>query len=263
MPKDQDTKRLIRQRMEKTGERYTTARAEVLRTFAARDDQRIEEWLVGLADPERTDSSFRALEALPPEERLAVALRGASSDSWRVRRRSCQLLDDLSLTTQTQEALERCATDPHPRVRQAALHSLGCETCKPDGCALDMADVYRRALRDPSAAVRKGVVGVLGWKFTADWAKAMLEDVAADDPSAKLRALAAAGLAGMAQRRDADARRRALPPDLLTKTERHPGRWIAVRDGRIVAAGKGVAPGRPSHRGDDLYFHIGDGTFRF
>jgi hypothetical protein len=263
MPKDQDTKRLVRQRMEQTGERYTTARAGLLQAFTDGDDERIERWLADLADPDGTNRAYTDLKALPPERRLAVALRGASSESWRVRRRSCQLLDDVSLTTQTQGALERCADDPDPRVRQAALHSLGCDTCKPDGCALDMRDVYRRSLRDPSAAVRKGVVGVLGWKFTTDWAAAMLADVAANDRSAKLRALAVHGLERMAQRRDADARRRDLPPQLLAKTERHPGRWIAVRGGSIVAAGRGVGPGRPSQRGNELYFHVGDGTFRF
>lgn len=32
-----------------------------------------------------------------------------------------------------------------------------------------------------------------------------------------------------------DDMRRTLDPEVVRRTERHPGRWVAVRDGRVVA----------------------------
>jgi hypothetical protein len=263
MPKDQDLKRLVRLRMDETGERYTTARAGLLETFAERDEEQVRQWVVDLDVPERAGEAFRSLKALPSDAVLAAATEGTASDSWRVRRACCRLLDDLPLTQSSVDALERCTSDPHPRVRSAALHSLGCDTCKPDGCALDMIGIYRRTLQDPSRLVRKGVVGTLTWKYTTPWAIELLEGVARNDPSQTLRSLAESGLAGIARRLEADERRRSLPPDVLAKTERHPGRWIAIKDGRIVAAGKGVRRGARGHGGAELYFNVGDGTYRF
>ena len=65
----------------------------------------------------------------------------------------------------------------------------------------------------------------------------LVAGVAASDKSAKLRELAAAEIRRLRKCWDSDDRRRELEPGIVARTERHGGRWIVIRDGRIVAAG--------------------------
>lgn len=93
-----------------------------------------------------------------------VLLTGASHQSPRVRFLAAQAMDHW--------ADERCAAplqalllDPTPRVRWAALHSLGCEACKlaPLAATPDLTDTLIALARtDPSVKVRRVAAWELG-----------------------------------------------------------------------------------------------------
>ena len=241
MPTDKDFKRLVRQRTAATGETYTAARAALAseprgprRPEASATRRRQERWIELLADPEQAEGAFALLKALAEDELRPLLVAGSRHASWRVRRRCCRLLDDLTLVPETIAALTERLDDDHPKVRRAAMHALACEHCKPDGCALDVRPLFLRMIEDPNAGVRSTVVGPLTWRNDAQWATVLLERVAASDPSAELRALAQQGLDRHQLQADSDAARRALPDELRRTTERHRGKWVAVADGRII-----------------------------
>jgi len=250
MPQNKDFKRLVRERMITTGERYTTALARLglsPRTSPP-PSERVARWVAMLGTVDKAFGAFDLLEALPPHELRAAALSGVSDPNWRVRRSCCRLLDDLALTDETQAALLACLDDEHPQVRRAALHSLTCEKCKPDGCSLDRRPLLERMADDPSQRVRKSIVTGLSWAHHDEWALDLLRRFA-DDRSAELRALAQQGIARITRERETDQARRRLPDDLLRKTERHPGKWVAIVDGRIVAADRFTGAIRRALRG--------------
>ncbi len=238
MPKDHDFKRLVRARMDHTGERYTQARAALAAERGAPDplvSDRTRSVLGQLADIELAEVSRRYLEQLPEPQRRAAAIEGLDHHDWRVRRTSALLLDRADLTAESIAALTRALDDEHPQVRRKAVHSLSCEQCKPDSCAVDVRPLFERVIRDRSRLVRSMVLHVCSLHFRdRQWAVDLMARVAAADPSAKLRASAQAEIRGLRELWESDVRRRHLPPDLVRKTERHPGRWVAVRDGRIA-----------------------------
>ena len=130
MPTNKDFKRLVRQRMADTGERYTDARAALVTDVDPSPSPRPqlrERWMELLGDPKQNQYVFRLLKELPPDELRPLAVAGTRHDNPKVRRRSCQLLDDLALTPESIAALEVCTADPDPRVRGAALH---CTLCR-------------------------------------------------------------------------------------------------------------------------------------
>jgi hypothetical protein len=228
MPTDQDRKRLVRQRMVETGERYTTALAAIRATPS------VDELYRSLDVPDRRDQAWAQLEALTDGDRRSAALRGIESPSWRARRRACQLLDDLNFDDVTLAALDRALADEHAKVRRAALHTRTCIHCKPDGCVPDLPAVLTRMLGDPSRQVRGVVVGLLSWWGREPWAVALLER-STDDPSAELRALATQGLARLAHEADGRERFAALSPDAQQRSVRHAGKWVAIDEDRVVA----------------------------
>jgi hypothetical protein len=116
------------------------------------------------------------------------------------------------------------------------VHTLGCENCKPNGCAVDARPLFERAIGDDSSLVRSMVLHVVTLHFFHhQWAVDLVAGVAASDKSAKLRKSAADAIAWLGWHWDSDDRRRELPSDVITRTERHPGQWVIVRDGRVVA----------------------------
>ena len=243
MPENKDFKRIVRRRAAATGETYTAARAAIAGmppttatspTTGLAAPSRPQRWLELLAERDHAPGAFSLLRALPEDELRPLAVTATTHADWRVRRHGCRLLDDLTLTDESLVALTTCLQDDHPKVRRAALHSLACERCKPDGCALDTRLLFERMITDPSASVRAMVVGPLSWRNDAAWATPLLERVAESDRSAELRSLARQGLARLARQDATDAARRELPDDLRRKTERHPGKWVAVADGRII-----------------------------
>lgn len=241
MPKNPDFKRLIRARMEETGERYTAARA----ALADPPDvltPRTRSLLGQLADVSLAGASHLLIEKLPDDERRAAALEGLKHSNWRVRRTSAQMLDRVDLTPASLAALTRALDDEHPAVRRKAVHSLACEHCKPNGCVADVRPLFERAIRDAHSEVRSMVVHVCSLHFfDRQWAVDLVASVAAADASAKLRQVAVDEIEGLRAQWDSDAQRRRLPGELVSKTERHRGRWIAIQEGRIVAVRNGQA----------------------
>jgi len=98
---------------------------------------------------------------------------------------------------------------------------------------------FERAIRDPSALVRSMVVHVCTLHFfDRQWAIDLVAAVATSDKSLKLRESAAAAIRWLRWHWDSDGWRRELEPDLVARTERYPGRWVVIRDGRVVAVGR-------------------------
>jgi hypothetical protein len=245
MPQDKDFKRLVRQRMAETGERYTVARTNLRGQIRPGRRGDVDGWIELLARPGvpgRPNDGFEKLQALPEDELRRACLRGLTHGSWRVRRRCAQLLDDLTLTDETIAALTAGLRDDHPGVRGAALHSLVCVHCKPDACSIDVRSIALSMLDDPFAQVRRQAVGALHQyhdpdpSFDDEETIDLLRRVAESDVSARVRHEAAALVREKERRTVGEATRRALPDDLRRKTERHPGKWVAIADGRIISA---------------------------
>jgi len=268
MAKDHDFKRLVRARMAGTGERYTQARAALAAQRETGDpliSDRTRSLLGQLADVGLATASRDHLALLPEPERRAAAIEGLKHESWRVRRTCAQLLDRVDLTPESVAALTRALDDEHPQVRRKAVHTLTCENCKPNWCAVDVRPVFERAIRDPSCLVRSMVLHVCTLHFfDRQWAVDLVAGVAACDKSAKLRESAAASISWLRWHWESDDRRRELDPGLLRRTERYPGRWIVIRDGQVVST-QGKA-GRVFHRelnaGGRRYWVAPPGTVR-
>jgi HEAT repeat protein len=239
MAKDHDFKRLVRERMQNTGERYTEARTALVAQREADDpvvSDRTRSLLGQLADTGFAAMSRDHLVRLPEPERRAAAIEGLRHENWQVRRTCAQLLDRVDLTPESVAALTRALDDEHPQVRRKAVHTLTCENCKPNGCAVDVRQAFERAIRDPSSLVRSMVVHVCTLHFfDQQWAIDLIAAVAASDKSPKLRESAAAEIRRLRTCWDSDDRRRELEPGIVARTERHGGRWIVIRDGRVVA----------------------------
>src|SRR5262249_58736596 len=85
MPKDHDFKRLVRARMDDTGERYTQARAALAAQRGAPGppvSDRTRGVLGQLAGIELAEPSRRCLERLPEPERRAAAGGGGAHRGW-------------------------------------------------------------------------------------------------------------------------------------------------------------------------------------
>ena len=238
MPREKDFKRLVRARMSDTGERYTQARTALVAERDVPDpvvSDRTRSLLGQLADVQLAALSRDHLARLPEPEFRAAAVEGLAHENWRVRRTCALLLDKVDLTAESVAALTRALDDVHQQVRRKAVHALGCEHCKPNGCVPGVRPAFERAIRDPSALVRGMVVHVCSLQlFDRQWAIDLVAGVAASDKSAKLRDGAADAIRQLRGQWASDDMRRELDPELVRKTERHPGRWVAIRDGRIV-----------------------------
>ena len=108
-------------------------------------------------------------QRFPAEPADGTALLEAVSDpDPAVRFRACRLLDhhelDRSVATRMLAALQ----DQNKKVRHAALHTLVCEPCKPEGgeCfPIDVAGVTVEALRDDrSLRVRRAAAAAMMWQ---------------------------------------------------------------------------------------------------
>jgi hypothetical protein len=233
MPIDKDLKRLVRARMAATNENYTTAHAALVPPVRRVDLRAL---VSRLAAPVTAQAAATALKTQPPERLVPALVAGLESNEWRVRRSCCRLLDDLDFTPESLAALLRALDDPDPRVRRSALHTLSCQHCKPSGCAVEIQPLFDRMARDPNRRVRDAVLNPLGWQRHGPWAEQLMEYMAVNDPSEKLRENARGILAMKALERAADAERRRLPERLRLKTERHPFQWVALDGERFVAS---------------------------
>lgn len=252
MPQDKDRKRLVRQRMALTGQRYTEALQDLvddhLRPTHCPDEAR--RWVGFLGSP-HNQAAVALLEALPEDERRGAAIEGLQHPNPDVRRRCCQLLDDLTLTEESIAAMTAALDDPAPRVRAAALHSLACVHCKPDGCALDERALLERGARDPSPVVRDAVITPLTWRtaLVQPWVVALLEDALRNDTSPRLRGLAAQALDRIRDQLARDLAWQQLSEPLRTKVGRHVGKFVVVSGGRVVSAHPSRGQARKQARG--------------
>lgn len=97
-----------------------------------------------------------------PVEELLVQLRDPDP---LIRFAAAAALDDIDTTPEIERALIAASKDVDAKVRRAAMHSLSCAHCKPDGCLGPAAvDVLIDALlHDPSIRNRRWAAGVTMW----------------------------------------------------------------------------------------------------
>lgn len=212
------------------------------------DQREISEWLDLLALPDQAgpgETAFSRIKSLPEEDRRVCALRGLRRNSWRVRRRSALLLDDLALTDETIVELKGLLRDPHFKVRAAALHTLVCEHCKPEACDIPIREIAESMLDDPNAKVRSQALGgIAGWVGDAADERALvtISSMAEKDPSSKVRDHARGLYNWHLAKRRGDEARLSLPEDVRQKVNRHPGKWVAVSEGSVIAADQFKGP---------------------
>jgi hypothetical protein len=161
MTDDRDFKALVRERMAKTGEAYTTARAQVLQRVPAAP-LRHDELVDALDDPSRKAEAFEVLRQALPASCEAV-LRGLTHASPAVRASCAAILDHAPHDERVERALLDALDDPHWRVRKAVLHSLSCAECKPDGCLTTdgVGALVDALLNDPDRRVRLMCAGLM------------------------------------------------------------------------------------------------------
>jgi HEAT repeat protein len=179
VPENKDLKRLVRERMAESGERYTTALdvvradrptspspAELVQRLADKT-QRIEAMrlLVGGI----TATEMRQITTLP-DDVFEALLAGLQDSHPQIRFWCVQLLDHVP----EERALLPVAAlldDPVPRVRRNAAHALGCLACKPTADINLPADVVDRlaalAEHDPNARVRQTAAASLACRRPA------------------------------------------------------------------------------------------------
>jgi hypothetical protein len=235
MPQEKDLKRLVRERMLQTGERYTTARTALTnpdppQLVAARA------LIAALGDKARADDAYRSLEGLASDLRRGVCVEGLRDPDPKVRRRCARLLDDLAITPESERALREALRDPQPSVRGAAFHALICEACKPEACDIDARALIDQMFADPSAELRRAAVGSLWRMEDDDELLNRLRALAAEDVSARVRADVRDSIEFFERQRAASDARRASPAALQEKMAKHAGKWVAVANGSIVSA---------------------------
>jgi HEAT repeats len=116
-------------------------------------------------------------------------LKGLEHPRPRVRYDAAHLMDHLA-DERCAEPLRRLLSDPVPRVRRAALHSLACDRCKLAPLPANddfVAILIERALRDPSIQVRRHATGGLGGDCYDARAVAALEALLARETDPTLR----------------------------------------------------------------------------
>lgn len=93
---------------------------------------------------ESADTKRPAMMALRAarEDAKPALLKGLAHPAWRVRHGVLRVLDHAIVDDATRLHVVAALKDPHRKVRQAALHLLGCEACKPDGfCGIEGVDI--------------------------------------------------------------------------------------------------------------------------
>lgn len=156
----------------------------------------VDELVAGLGAPtgEERFASYQKLVALGGDALPAIR-RGLGSSDWQTRRWAAMCLDQVA-DAASLAALVPLLTDPHPKVRLWAVHSVACEHCKPDvSCPVDVVPLLVERVRDdPSIRVRRMAVIMLGSEFRDPRALPALEAVLAKETDSKLRRHATAAL---------------------------------------------------------------------
>lgn len=237
MPQDKDFKRLVRERMSETGERYTNARSALLsKSEKSWLTPELRELISMLGKSDGADFAYKQLEQLPTETRRAAALEGLSDANWRVRSRCAALLDNLVLTNETTRRLIQLLDDEYPRVRYEALHTLTCEHCKPEKCNVDIRGIAGKLVEDPTPRIRRSAAWLLS-RYFDDEAISKLRDLTENDPNERVRRQMLWTLPRALARRKGHEAWLALPPSLRSRLqEKYSGKWVGVADGRVLSA---------------------------
>jgi hypothetical protein len=116
-------------------------------------------------------------------------LAGLRSPHSRIRFECAHALDDYA-DERCVEPLRRLLNDPVPRVRRIALHSLGCDICKPAPLASEMDFVslaIEQAFTDPSIQVRRHAVSELVVRRADPRAAAAIRQLQAQERDSEFR----------------------------------------------------------------------------
>ena len=139
----------------------------------------------------RLDAALAAGDGAAREAVLA-GLEGESAGV----RKWCAAVLDHHADALAVAGLVRLLDDPVAAVRRHALHSLGCQPCKPEPLGVDVVPLLvARARSDASVRVRRAATHLLGCQPADARAGAALRALAADDPDARLRRAARWGAA--------------------------------------------------------------------
>jgi len=153
--------------------------------------------LLGSFGSRSGETRFATYEALIGlgADALPALREGLRDPSWQVRR-WCAICLDRVADEEALVDLVPLLTDPHPKVRLWAVHSLACDHCK-DGvsCPIDVVPVLaERALRDPDIRVRRMAVIMLGSELIDARTVPVLEQLIRNETDRKLRDHALRGL---------------------------------------------------------------------
>ena len=139
----------------------------------------------------RLDAALAAGDGAAREAVLA----GLEGESPGVRKWCAAVLDHHA-DARAVAGLVRLLDDPVAAVRRHALHSLGCQPCKPEPLGVDVVPLLlARARSDASVRVRRAATHLLGCQPADARAGAALRALAADDPDARVRRTARWGAA--------------------------------------------------------------------
>jgi HEAT repeat protein len=119
---------------------------------------------------------------------IAAVLQGLSHPQARVRRGCAQFMDHQGTDDCVELLCQVARDDPVPNVRRVAVHSLGCQRCKPSPLHGDtIAFLVERALSDPSVKVRREAVGGLSLHPPDPRAAAALRRLLEEETDRELR----------------------------------------------------------------------------
>lgn len=149
---------------------------------------------LGAASGTERFANYQALIGIG-EPALPAIRDGLRHGDWQVRRWAAMCLDQIA----DEEALADLVpllTDPHPKVRLWAVHSIACEHCKEDvSCPIDVVPLLIRTIReDESIRVRRMAVIMLGSEFKDERAVPVLREVLSAESDLKIRAHAEVAL---------------------------------------------------------------------
>ena len=144
----------------------------------------------GLRDPQSRGASWRRLLAAG-DHALPAVTAGLKHPAWSVRLRCAVLLDRASLDDVARDGLIDALRDKNRKVRAHAVHSLGCDACKPgeahDGGCDVVGLVIDRLLNDVSARVRRSAAVALWRRATEPRIVEALRAAASYDPHERVR----------------------------------------------------------------------------
>ncbi|HVX47110.1 MAG TPA: HEAT repeat domain-containing protein [Mycobacteriales bacterium] len=130
----------------------------------------------------------------------AHLLDAVSHPDPKVRHYACRLLDHHELDADVAHRMVMAMSDPNRKVRNAALHTLGCEGCKPAGAEnfpVDVIGLQVRSLRsDASLRVRRSAASSLMFQNPMEArVRRAFHRVLRDETDPELRAKAARAVA--------------------------------------------------------------------